>query len=319
MPPAAGTLVRTLPSEFFEKLRTVLEESGWEFSDLPYARFKAVHEKTNVVLYDSGKLVAQGAGANDFIEFVLEPIVLGNAAFQNANPLQAPHEMRPHAGMDESGKGDFFGPLAACAAFTDPETEPKLISAGVRDCKLIKNDSQLLKIADDALRIMRGRAAVVAIGPEAYNRMYSSFGSLNRLLAWAHAKALENLLERVPECTAALADKFGDDSLIRNALGPKGRAIELVQHTKAESDIAVAAASVLARAAFLRKLAVLSKEAGITLPKGAGPGVDEAASRLAVSGGAELLGKFAKMHFRNAYKALGLPPPPKTEWHHPGA
>ena len=125
---------------------------------------------------------------------------------------------------------------------------------------------------------------------------------------------MENLLEKVPECTEAIADKFGDDALISNALGERGKKVHLVQRVKAESDMAVAAASILARAGFLRKLDELSEAAGVILPKGGGDQTDEPASRLAVAGGREHLGKFAKLHFRNTYKALGIEPPPKPVW-----
>ena len=168
------------------------------------------------------------------------------------------------------------------------------------------------------MKILQGRVGYVSIGPEAYNRMYKSFGSLNRLLAWGHARALENLLDKVPECTEAIADQFGDEHLILSALKEKGSKIHLIQRTKAESDMAVAAASVIARAGFLRRLEDLGKLAGGTLPKGASEQVDLRAAELAQKGGAELLSQFAKMHFRNSYKALGLPPPPKKEFtaHH---
>lgn len=309
----ASCIVRTLPADLTEKLHCVLEEHGWEFSDLPYTHFKAQKNKTNVVLYQSGKLVVQGAEGQDFIEFILEPEVMGDRAFQE----KVQSEFTPHAGMDESGKGDFFGPLVAAAVFVpDPATAQSLADAGVRDCKLIKNDQTLRKIAGDAVRIVNGAVGFVSIGPEAYNRMYGKFRSLNPLLAWAHARALENLLDRVPECSMAIADKFGDDRLILNALKEKGRRIELIQRTKAESDMAVACASVIARAGFLKALEELGKKAEISLPKGAGEEVDRCAAELALRGGKDLLSAYGKMHFRTSYKALGLPVPEKTEWKH---
>jgi len=304
-------IVKMLPKELNGVLRDVLDSRGWEFSQVPYSVFKAVHNKTNVVLYESGKLVIQGGESQDFIDFILEPEVLKDQAFQETRK-----NFIPHAGMDESGKGDFFGPLVIAAVYVDQKMELSLGDAGVRDCKLIKSDRQLQQIASDAMKIIGNRFGFVAIGPEAYNRMYDNIGSLNRLLAWGHARALENLLEKVPECKEALADKFGDESLILNALKEKGRSIRLTQRTKAESDMAVAAASVLARAGFLRKLEDLSRKAGISLPKGAGEQVDLCASELASRGGPELLSQYAKMHFRTACKALGLPPPPKKEWKH---
>lgn len=311
MPENKNCIVKQLPPELHNVLRDALEARCWDFSELPYAKFKAVKNKTNAVLYNSGKLVIQGAEAQDFVDFILEPEVLKDLAFQEKQ-----QDFIPHAGMDESGKGDFFGPLVVAAVYLDKGMELSLGDAGVRDCKLIKNDMQLRKIAVDAMKIIGKGFGFVAIGPEAYNRMYSGFRSLNHLLAWGHARALENLLEKVPECKEALVDKFGNESLILSALRERGRQIRLVQRTKAESDMAVAAASVIARAAFLKRLEDLGKEAGMTLPKGAGEQVDVCAAKLVEQGGRDLLSKYAKMHFRNSYKALGLPPPPKTEWKH---
>ena len=302
-------IVKLLPPELHPVLREALEARCWEFSPLPYSVFKATKNKTNVVLYASGKLVIQGGEAQEFVDFILEPEVLKDLAFQEKQ-----QEFIPHAGMDESGKGDFFGPLVVAAVYLEKGMELSLGDAGVRDCKLIKSDAQLRRIATDAMQILRGNVGFVSIGPEAYNRMYSNFHSLNHLLAWGHARALENLLEKVPECKDAIADKFGDERLILSALKEKGRQINLIQRTKAESDMAVAAASVLARAAFLKRLEDLGTQAGMKLPKGAGEQVDLCAAELVAKGGRELLSRFAKMHFRNSYKALGLPPPPKAEW-----
>ena len=314
--PAANMCVIMLPPERNSALRSALEAHCWDFSDHQYAQFKATKEKTSVILYNSGKLVIQGKGTKDFVEFVLEPEVLCSCPITGAEQEEKPEiPFTAHAGMDESGKGDFFGPLVACAAFVpDKATENALLQAGVCDCKLIKSDTKLRAIAAKIATILKGKFAIVSIGPEAYNRMYQSFRSINTLLAWAHARALENLLEKTPECTEAIADKFGDDSLICKALGERGKKIHLIQRVKAESDMAVAAASILARAGFLRKLDELSELAGIVLPKGGGEQTDEPASRLAVSGGREHLGKFAKLHFRNTYKALGEEPPPKPVW-----
>ena len=305
-----------LPPERNGALRSALEAHNWEFSDHQYAQFKAGKEKTSVILYNSGKLVIQGKGTRDFVEFILEPEVLCACPITGAEAEAIPEQpFVPHAGMDESGKGDFFGPLVAAAVFIPDKTvETALLQAGVCDCKLIKNDTKLRAIAAKAATILKGKFSIVSIGPEAYNRMYQNFRSINPLLAWAHARALENLLEKSPECTEAIADKFGDDSLICNALGERGKKVHLIQRTKAESDMAVAAASILARSAFLRKLDELSQLAGFPLPKGGGDQTDDPASRLAVSGGKELLGKFAKLHFRNTYKAMGVEPPPKPVW-----
>ena len=283
-------------------LQEILKERNWTVVDAPYMVFKASSEKISVAAYQSGKLVVQGANAQDFVEFILEPEILKEKAFESVSGQQSESEVPfyPHAGMDESGKGDFFGPLVISSVFVgDEDTARKLADIGVKDSKMIKNDKMF---------------AVVAIGPEAYNNFYEKIRSLNRLLAWGHARALENLLLKAPECNAALADKFGDESLIRNALLKGGRSIRLDQRTKAESDIAVAAASIMARAEFVRRMTELGEKNGVVLPKGAGEQVDRIAKQLAIAGGETLLRQVAKMHFRNSCKALGLPVPEKTPW-----
>lgn len=305
-----------LTADQAEQLRNVLLESNWILSEAPYCLFKAVREKTSAAMYKSGKLVVQGAGTDDFVEFILEPHITGVPESAAGNTSGEPFS--PHAGIDESGKGDFFGPLViACVHVGTPDQAEKLRELGVRDSKEIHSDAAITRIANGIRNIIQGKAAMVAIGPEAYNRMYAKIGNLNRLLAWGHARALENLLEHAPECPAALADQFGSEHFIRDALLAKGRSIELRQRTKAESDIAVAAASILARAEFVRRLTQLEQQTGIKLPKGAGPAVEAAARILADRGGAEELSKVAKMHFRTSYRVLGLPEPEKKNWRAP--
>ena len=293
-------LVKKLEEEQLLQLRSVLLENGWELTDAPYCFYKAKKEKTTVAAYTSGKLVVQGKGTADFVEFLLEPYITGVELPEEQEPFS------PHAGIDESGKGDFFGPLVvSCVYVENEDVAEKLSALGVRDSKQIKSDKKIAGIASEIMRLVQEKFAIVVIGPEAYNRAYAKIGSLNRLLAWGHARSLENLLEKAPECPAALADKFGDEHLIRNALLENGRKIHLDQRTKAESDIAVAAASILARAEFVRRLEALAGIAGVdTLPKGAGSQVDSVAAQIAGSGGAELLEKISKRHFTTFEKAL---------------
>ena len=295
--------VCTLTKEQIALLKEILCAASCELKAAPYCEFKTEYHEASIAAYSSGKLVVQGKGTGEFVDFLLEPQILKGDAFAG---MIAETEFFPHAGIDESGKGDFFGPLViACVFVEDRAAAEKLASLGVRDSKAIKSDAKVAQIAQQILPAVNGQAAVVAIGPEAYNRFYDNIRNLNRLLAWGHARTLENLLEKVPACTSALADKFGDERLIRNALMEQGRKIELRQQTKAESDIAVAAASILARAEFVRRMSLLGKEVGMELPKGAGPQVDKVARSLAEQGGHALLSTVAKMHFSTAAKALG--------------
>lgn len=170
----------------------------------------------------------------------------------------------------------------------------------VRDSKRI-SDGRVLEMAPDIKTICPH--SVIAIGPQKYNELYAKIKNLNRLLAWGHAKALENLLERVP-CERAISDQFGDERLILSALQEKGKKIVLEQRTKAESDLAVAAASILARAEFLIRLKRLSSEVGTTLPKGASPAVELAAKMVIKKHGQERLGSVAKLHFKTTKAVL---------------
>ncbi|MBE6402855.1 MAG: ribonuclease HIII [Lentisphaerae bacterium] len=290
-------------------------EHGWQFSDLAYGHWKAAGNKINVAAYKSGKLTVQGANTAEFVLYFLEPEVLHTTGFGYEEPAAVLNtgNITPHGGIDESGKGDFFGPLVVAGVYADAEIGAKLASAGVCDSKLIKSDKKITEIAHQIRNIAAGKFAVVTVGPEAYNRLYGSFGNLNRLLAWGHAKVIEELLEKVPECPRMLSDKFGNESLIRNALQTRGRQIILDQETKAESDVAVAAASILARDGFIRIMAKLSESAGITLPRGAGANVQAMANEIAAKD-PELLKKISKTHFRTWYRAMGLPEPEKIPW-----
>lgn len=204
-------------------------------------------------------------------------------------------------GIDESGKGDYFGPLVVAAVFVDSTTQGELKLMDVRDSKRL-SDGRILEMAPDIKTICP--YSVIAIGPKKYNELYTKIKNLNRLLAWGHAKALENLLEQGMNCERAISDQFGDERLILNALQEKGRRIVLEQRTKAESDVAVAAASILARAEFLLRLKRLSAEVGTTLPKGASPSVELAAKMIIKKHGRERLDTVAKLHFKTTQSVL---------------
>jgi ribonuclease HIII len=201
-------------------------------------------------------------------------------------------------GIDESGKGDYFGPLVIAAVFVDATTQEELTLMAVRDSKKI-SDGRILELAPDIKTI----CPHIAIGPQKYNELYGKIRNLNRLLAWGHAKALETLLERV-SCERAISDQFGDERLILSALQEKGRRIVLEQRTKAESDLAVAAASIVARAEFLLRLKRLSDEIGTVLPKGASPAVELAGRMIVKKHGQERLGTVAKLHFKTTKAVL---------------
>ncbi len=316
MPDSPTSYVAPITPEQVQQLRVLLEAKGWAFTPLQYAHWKATHEKTTIVAFLSGKLTVAGKGTSDIVQFVIEPEVLKEARYGYAteHKLDAnPEMLQPHAGIDESGKGDFFGPLVIAAVYTEGAEVPALLKAGVADSKTIKSDKRILALADEIRQRTLGRFSVVSIGPETYNRLYAKIGNLNRLLAWGHARALENLLEKAPLCPRAISDQFGSQTLVQRALLEKGRSLKLEQHPRAEADVAVAAASILARAEFITRLAQLGTKLSLNLPRGAGPEVNARAKELAARGGRELLGTVAKMHFRTAYLAMGEEPPEREE------
>ncbi len=204
-------------------------------------------------------------------------------------------------GTDESGKGDFFGPLVIAAFFMPEGQDGVLTELGVKDSKRV-SDGRCLDIARTLKRAYPYHS-VITVGPEKYNELWAKLRNLNRLLAWGHARAIENVLERVP-AGKAVTDQFGDEKFVRNALLQKGREIELVQMHRAEEDPAVAAASILARAEFLTRLGYLSKDVGMELPKGASDLVEAAAVRLVRAKGPDVLERVAKTHFKTTVRVL---------------
>jgi len=212
----------------------------------------------------------------------------------------------PIIGTDESGKGDYFGPLVSAGVYVDERSVKDLIGCDIKDSKKL-SDSKNLELARKVFKICKGRFAIIEISPEKYNDLYEQFKkekkNLNTLLAWGHAKAIEEILSKV-NCKTAIADKFADERFILDKLQEKGKKIKLIQMHKAEQNTAVAAASILARARFLEKLSKLSNEYKIDLPKGASQKVIEKAKKVVDMYGEKTLRKVAKLHFKTTKAVL---------------
>ena len=310
-----------LTDEQASALLNWLQAHSWKFRTVPYARFAAEQEKTNVVFYESGKLVVQGKGTREFIEFVLEPKILKEARLGYETVLN-PDLLLPRLGVDESGKGDFFGPLCIAGAYVNEAVVRAWKDSGIRDSKNISSDKRIRELAELIRDTPGCVTSVVPIGNEAYNRLYSKMRSVNTMLAWGHARVIENLMGQRhrmnPPPVRAISDQFASSKeTVSKALMPLGREVELVQKHRAEEDLAVAAASILARNEFVSRLGGLEKEFEMKLPKGASAAVDAAAKEFIAKHGAAALPKVAKMHFRTALRAQGLPEPPKREWRRP--
>jgi ribonuclease HIII len=301
------TYTSPLDSAQAARLRQLLEDQGFDFESRPHALFAARKGRLNVTVYHKGpKVLVQGAGTEEFVRFTLEPGVLGEARL-GYEEIHEPEKFTPHFGIDESGKGDFFGPLVVAGVFTDADVTRRLLDAGVMDSKRVTSAARIRQLAA-GIRALPGCASeVVSIGPERYNTMYPSFGNLNRMLAWGHARVIEKLAAKRPDCPRALSDQFARPDVLQRALREKSLRITLEQRTKAESDPAVAAASILARERFIDWLEKTSAACGVNLPPGASDAVLQAARGFIASHGADALGKVAKLHFRTAARLMEGP------------
>ncbi len=299
------------------ELRALLEELGFEFSPKQYTLFFAQKNKLSVAVYEKGpKVLVQGRGVEEFVQFELEPKILGEAKL-GYEEVHSPEMFEPHIGVDESGKGDFFGPLVIAGAYVDRGIARKLLDAGVVDSKRIGSDARIRALADTIRKSSLGLVGIVLIGPAKYNELYDKFGNLNRLLGWGHARVIENLLAKKPECPRSLSDQFADAHVITASLLKHGRKIAIEQRPRAESDIAVAAASILAREAFINWLERKSKELGLRLERGVSPSVKENARKLVELNGPGALREVAKVHFRTAHETAPdyyPAPPPRENW-----
>lgn len=315
--PKVNSYTHPLTSEQSAALRALLEELGFEFSPKPYTIFFAQKNKLSVALYEKGpKVLVQGRGVEEFVQFELEPKILGEAKL-GYEEVHSPEMFEPHFGIDESGKGDFFGPLVIAGVYVDRGIARQLIAAGVQDSKRIGSDARIRALADSIRKTTIGLTNKVLIGPAKYNELYRSFGNLNSLLGWGHARVIENLLQKKPDCPRALSDQFADARVIERALLAHGQKIRIEQRTKAESDIAVAAASILAREAFIDWLEAEGRKLGVRLERGVSPAVKEAARKLVEKEGAEALSKVAKVHFKTAHEVAPdafAAPPPRAPW-----
>ena len=306
-----------LASEQVVKLRSLLEELGFEFSSKPYTLLFAQKNKLSVAVSEKGpKVLVQGKGVAEFVQFELEPKVLGEARL-GYEEVHSPKMFEPHFGIDESGKGDFFGPLVIAGVYVDSGIARKLLDAGVQDSKRIGSDARIRALAQAIRKTAGGLTDTVLIGPARYNDLYEKFGNLNKLLGWGHARVIENLLAKKPDCPRSLSDQFADARVIEQSLLRHGRKIKIEQRTKAESDIAVAAASILAREAFIDWLDQQGKALGQRLNRGVSGEVKATAEKLVAEKGPEILRGVAKVHFRTAHAVAPehfAAPPPRPAW-----
>ncbi|MBF8263892.1 MAG: rnhC [Parachlamydiales bacterium] len=297
----SSTFTAKIDLSLVEKLLSDLPQQGFEMTRPTYTIFSAKKKGVNCTLYESGNLVVQGKDMQEFIEFYLEPEIL--KGFQFTHP-EATLNLTPHIGLDEAGKGDFFGPLCIGSVFAGGDDILKLHQMGVKDSKRFSDES-ILKLA----RKIRASYpyVVIRLFPQKYNELYGRFKNLNRLLGWAHAAALGDLSEKT-QCKKAILDQFAEKHVVETALKQKRIDVELEQRVRGEEDLVVAAASILARAGFLEGLEKLSQEYGCVLPKGAATIVIDTGVKLVEKFGLEILDKVAKTHFKTRTDILSRLP-----------
>jgi ribonuclease HIII len=288
-------------------LAGILNAGNYQPASVPYTKAAVTspaYGGFGVNLYTSGKCLVQGKGAREFIEFVLEPEVLKATPVTNFESTLSDEAKAAHLGVDESGKGDFFGPLVVAAAFSNEAIAGKLKDAGVRDSKAIVTDKTMRQVAMRIHNILGpNRYSIMVLPPRRYNTLYAKTRSINRILAWHHATCLENLTRdhkgaELLRVDFAISDQFGDEKLVLGELRKKGLDLELRQRHRAEEDLAVAAASILARATYVRQIGIMSERFGMQLPKGASLEVREAAAELLKRQGPEAFLDIAKCHFK---------------------
>lgn len=277
----------------------ILQNFNAIVSPKQYAFWEIKNKDFTATFYNSGKFVVQGKNISTLMEklserFKIEEKGKREKEKENIMLLPFPPSHLPYIGTDESGKGDFFGPLVIAGVFIDEKNRSLFMDLGIKDSKTLK-DETILKMAQ---KIQKNSIfSVVVISNTKYNELYTKFKNLNKLLAWGHARVIENILDK-NKCEYALSDKFGDESLIRNALMKHGKTIQLEQRIKAESDIAVAAASVLARATFVQKIRQMENFYGCKFPKGCNDGVKTSAKEFISKYGKERLDEVCKVHFK---------------------
>jgi ribonuclease HIII len=296
-PLQSSCFVTTIDLSLKDKLQNDLVDQGFTLTNAPHAFFSAKKSGLSCNLYLSGKLTVQGKGKDEFISFYLEPEILKSLSYSHPH---LDHDPCSRIGLDEAGKGDFFGPLCIAGVFASENSIEKLLKLGVKDSKKLSDES-IIKISKKVKESFPHK--VLYLFPETYNRLYGKFHNLNRMLGWAHMTVLEEL-SADNQCKKAILDQFATPELMLSLLRQKKLDVELIQRVRGEEDPVVAAASILARAAFLEGLEKLGKEVELLLPKGASSLVIQAGKEAVQKKGPDILPKIAKTHFKTMQDVL---------------
>ncbi len=217
------------------------------------------------------------------------------------------HNWDSWVGSDESGKGDYYGPLVVAGFYCQSQDIVSLKRLGVKDSKQLQ-DNQINIIAKKIMERFPNRYQLITLTPKKYNELYHNFTqskkNLNHLLAWCHSKVIANLARKFnPQ--GIFVDRFTKQGLVEYYLhSEKIDNCDILQAHQGERDIAVATASILARAKFNAGIEYYSREIGFTLPKGGGNTTIVTGKKIVTSLGADTLQHIAKLHFKNSQKIL---------------
>lgn len=289
--------VTKLGNEKKDALKRLLEEQGFTLAKAPYTHFTGKKKGVSVAFYESGKLVVQGKELKDFIEFYLEPQILGSFEFTYKD-LNV--DRTPRIGADESGKGDYFGPLVTAAVFSDAKGIDTLLELGVVDSKKL-SDKKALSLAISIKKHFQWE--VFTLKPKGYNSTYEKIQNLNSMLAWAHSKSISTLYANT-QAPKIIVDQFAKPEVLERYLKKNSDTYELIQVPRAEEDPVVAAASIIARAEFLKQLDYMGKDFGMTFPKGASNLTIAAGIKFVETLGEKELHQVAKLHFQTTQKII---------------
>jgi len=285
-----------------------------------YAAFKVIRNAPGVVFaaklpnvaitaYKSGKVLFQGGGA------LQEAAIWGSSEQSAAKKISAKSvkgETLPERfselsvlGSDETGTGDFFGPVTVAACFVSSDQIELVRELGVKDSKQLTDD-WMRKIAPDLQETLIH--SVLTLTNDKYNEVQEKGWSQGKIKALLHNQALKHVLRKMngDKPDYILIDQFAERGIYYNHIKNEPEIVRenVLFATKAEGlHVAVAAASIIARVAFLEKMDRLSGIAGVSLPKGAGKIVDEAAAKILLKDGEATLKSMTKWHFANAEKA----------------
>ncbi|GIN60215.1 ribonuclease HIII [Robertmurraya siralis] len=275
----------------------------------PGSVFCAKASQCTITAYKSGKVLFQGSNSEGEASKWGNPAEKQDSSKPKTSGILPPHfESLSVIGSDEVGTGDYFGPITVVAAYVRKEQIPLFKELGVKDSKNLKDDA-IEVIAKQIKEIIP--FSLLTLHNKKYNQLQQKGMSQGKIKALLHNQAIGHVLDKIaPEKPEAiLIDEFAKKEIYYQYL--KGQSVVHKENvffsTKAEGvHLAVAAASIIARYAFVRHFENLSKEAGFTIPKGAGPAVDKAAARLIKDKGEKALPKFVKLHFANTEKALKI-------------